>query len=128
MIVSPPPPQAAAFAVGQRYACKSKDPARQIEIVVGRVDEWPRGVKVVSVSLKNAAANTEISDIAHMPFDATALSAACPKLLGSDAPLSPNFEEGYRTWRGDNGGYYTISADEALDVAISTLTKGTRTK
>lgn len=123
MIAEPPPPPAVEIIVGQVYSCTSAHAQRRLQATVGRVDRMPTGDLVISISLadKNPAARFPM--IAHMPFAAATFTASCPSLLISKAVVPEAFEEGYRTWRqaadtGD-GGYFTISVDQAVDYAES---------
>jgi len=55
-----------------------------------------------------------------MPFARSALERSITKLLHDSVAL-PDYEEGYQRWKNAQGGAYTITVREALDVIERTL-------
>ena len=105
------------FAVGQEWSIKSST----AKAVIGRIESWKDKtavhVSIVDIppSLAAARAN-QLTRIDHMPFEKSALAASVSKLLSTDVPPSPNFEAGYKRWKEQNGGIFSISVTQAIGV------------
>jgi hypothetical protein len=99
---------APVFKVGQMWAIKNSD----IEIVVGRVEQFGSGKTAVSVSVFNVPcppeAGCKTTVVGHAPFDSDALAGSIDKLLSTDAKPAPQFEEGYTNWKAAKGGVFTV--------------------
>lgn len=52
--------------------------------------------------------------IGHMPFREDAVRGSVRKLVET-RPELPDFEEGYETWKANNGGVFTTSVAEGID-------------
>ena len=61
--------------------------------------------------------------VPHMPFALRAIEGSVVARVASGRKL-PEFQEGYRYWLKDNGGVYTISVREAVEVAETTWRSG----
>lgn len=120
-----PAGQPGKYQVGQRWSIKGRPKDPQPEIVIGRIDQGPRGdivhVSVLGVRIANphspAGVNTEVP---HLPMDAAALDASVIALQGT-GKTADNFEEGYAEWRKAEGGAFTIPLAECLDVLEKAL-------
>ncbi len=124
-MLATPPPAPIELAVGQLYACNSAYVDRRLEATVGRIDKLPSGETVVSIYMTDGGPNATIPVVQHSPFSEAQFRASCPHLEAASVPVPSGFEEGYAMWRqafdSGNGGYFTISVDQALDVTKSTL-------
>lgn len=117
------PAMGADLAVGQTLACTPKG----VVAVVGRLDGGGKdGATIASISVFDQRPGAKLGVLGHVPVDAKILAASCPKTQAAHA-LDPHFEEGYATWRqafeGGQGGYFTISVSEILDVAKKTMSE-----
>ena len=113
-----------ALQVGQTRSCLSDGDGKQLFVTVGRIEAFDRDHKVVSVSLFNEAPGSSPPGVAHLPIDADILQASCPAIAIRSLPLSPQFEEGYATWKGAaHGGAFTVTVEQIYDMAATTLAK-----
>ena len=105
--------------LGQTLACTSKDPAKQLYVVIGRIEPLG-GRAAVSVSLYDKAPSSPLPQMAHLPIDLEALGASCAPTTKETLQLSPLFEGGYADWRkaveAHHAGVFTISVDDVDDL------------
>ncbi len=62
-----------------------------------------------------------IREIAHIPFEKSALTASVDKLLATGVTPSRDFESGYKQWKEQNGGIYTVSVAQAIGLGQGIL-------
>jgi len=110
------------LSVGQTLACTSKNSAKQLYAVVGKIDAIGSHTSV-SITLRNLAPGAVPPLIDHLPVDLTALTASCTPTAKSQLPLGEHFEEGYARWRSavdaHQAGAFTVTVDE-IDEMIRT--------
>lgn len=110
------------FAPGQKWSIKSAAPTTAT-IIIGRVEAW-RDKVCISVSIVDIPVPPGmpgaggVTQIAHAPFDATAIVESIDQLLASDIAPAPNFEAGYEQWRSAKGGIFTITVGAAIEVIL----------
>jgi len=108
------------FAVGQEWLIKSIPPGT-VKVIIGRIEPC-RDKVVVHVSIVDLPAPQEagalrVSQIAHAPFEKSALAASLDKLIATGVPPAQNFESGYEQWKEHKGGIYTVSIAQALGLS-----------
>jgi hypothetical protein len=112
--------------LGQTLACTSKDPAKQLYVVVGRIEPLG-GRAAVSVSLYDKAPGSPLPQMAHLPIDLEALAATCAPTTRESLLISPLFEGGYADWRKalevHKAGVFTISIDDIDDLIRKQVAK-----
>jgi hypothetical protein len=113
------------LALRQKWSIKSASPTT-LKVIVDRLESW-HGKTVVHVSiidlpipqgLPGAGGTTTIT---HMPFERSALAASVDRLLATGVSPPSGFEEGYKGWQNANGGIFTISVAEAIDVTLQAM-------
>lgn len=115
------------FAPGQEWSIKSASPL-PAKVVVGRVEAW-QDKTVVHVSILDVPiqagtpAAGAITEIAHMPFEKSALAASVDRLVATGVSPSPSFESGYQGWQTAKGGIFTITVPQAIDFAYEAMTR-----
>jgi hypothetical protein len=116
------------FTAGQEWSIKCTPPTTA-KVVIGRVEPWMNKiavhVSIVDLPLSLETGAFQISQIAHAPFEKSALAASVDKLVATGVAPSQDFEAGYRQWKEHNGGIYTVSVAQALGLGQSIL-NGTR--
>jgi hypothetical protein len=106
------------LAEGQEWSIKSASPTTA-KIVIDRIESW-KNQTVIHVSIIDIPASSSelganhVTRIDHIPFEQTALAASVDKLLSTGIAPPPNFEIGYKQWKENNGGIYTISVMQVL--------------
>ena len=114
--------------VGQVWSIKSDTP-NSARVIVGRIEPF-NGRVAVSVSIVDVpvpgSASGGVMAISHMPFDQDALEASLDQLLADGASPDPNFEAGYQQWRSAHGGIFTISVQQAIEIALGMLPPNAR--
>jgi hypothetical protein len=115
-----------AFAPGQIWSIRSDAPT-PVRVIIGRIERFGDAtaihVSIIDVPIPPGAPNAGgITRIAHMPFDEAALAASVDELVGTGAAPLPNFADGYRQWRDNRGGIFTIAVDEAIALAFAGIT------
>jgi len=117
------------FAVGQEWSIRSL-PQSTAKVVIGRIEPW-RDKIVVHVALVDipsppiGAAETKITEIAHAPFEESALAASVGSLIATAVTPPPDFEYGYRQWKEHQGGIFTVPISQVIALAQS-LQKSSR--
>jgi hypothetical protein len=116
----------ASLELGQTLACTSKNPAKQLYVVVGRIEPLG-GRAAVSVSLYDKAPGSPLPQMAHLPIDLEALAATCAPTTRESLLISPLFEGGYADWRKalevHKAGVFTISIDDIDDLIRKQVAK-----
>ena len=109
----------ASIELGQTLACTSKDPTKQLYVVIGRIEPLG-GRAAVSVSLYDKAPGSPLPQMAHLPIDLEALGASCAPTTKQSLLISPLFEEGYADWRkaveAHQAGVVAMSVDDVDDL------------
>jgi hypothetical protein len=115
------------FAVGQEWSIRSF-PQSTAKVVIGRIEPW-RDKIVVHVAIVDiplspaAAAATKLTEIAHVPFEQSALAGSVGNLVGTAVAPPPDFETGYRQWKEQQGGIFTVSVSQVIAVAQKTFNR-----
>lgn len=115
------------FAVGQQWSIRSS-PQSTAKIVIGRIEPW-RDKIVVHVAivdiplLPSADAATKLTEIAHVPFEQSALAGSVGDLIAIAVTPPPDFEAGYRQWKEQQGGVFTVSVSQVIAVAQKTFNR-----
>lgn len=109
------------LAVGQEWLIKSTHPGTA-KVIIGRIEPW-RDKVAVHVSIVDLPAPQEagalrISQIAHAPFEKSALAASLNKLIATGVPPAENFDSGYQQWKENKGGIYTVPIAQALGLGM----------
>ena len=109
------------FAVGQEWLIKSIPPGTA-KVIIGRIEPWGGKVaihvSIVDLPVRQEAGAFRISQIAHAPFEKSALAASVDKLIATGVPPAQNFDSGYEQWKEHNGGIYTVSIAQALGLGM----------
>ena len=124
-----PQAQQSKYEPGQEYSFRARpqDPAPRF--VVLQVEARPElgtivHVAVSGVRIENPSAPAGYSErVGHSPITAVALDRSDVKLERVGVPL-PDFAEGYRMWRDANGGVFTVTLSEYLDVLEAGMAGG----
>ncbi len=77
------------FAVGQEWLIKSI-PRGTAKVIIGRIEPWRDKVAVhvsiVDLPVRQEAGTFRITQIAHAPFEKSALTASVDKLIATGVP------------------------------------------
>ncbi|CAN7753678.1 hypothetical protein LJR220_002438 [Bradyrhizobium sp. LjRoot220] len=117
------------FALGQIWSIKSPAPTTA-QVIIGRIETWNDKVAVhVSVinipAPSDAPPNRELIGINHVPFEKSALIASVDQLLGTRASPTPEFEQGYDSWRKDmRAGIFEIGVSQAIALMLEKIRRG----
>jgi hypothetical protein len=104
------------FTRGQEWSIKS---ARQssIKVIIGRVERWRDKVAVhisiVDIPPSDSGA-IRVSKIAHIPFEESTLMASVDKLIATGVSPLPEFESGYKQWKDNKGGIFTMPVSQVI--------------
>jgi hypothetical protein len=102
------------FAEGQEWSVKSL----AAKVIIGRIEPWRDKiavhVSIVDIPISQEAGAPRISEIAHIPFEESALAESVDKLIATGVPPARDFDSGYRQWKEHNGGIFTVPIAEAL--------------
>jgi len=115
-------PQQKSLKVGQEWQFEARPDDPRPTLVIDRIDTLPKVGEVVHVSvrgvrIRNPGVPGGIQDqIPHLPFARSALEKSLTKVLHDSVPL-PAYEEGYAEWKRAQGGAFTITVREVLDLA-----------
>jgi hypothetical protein len=105
------------LAEGQEWSIKSQPPTTA-KIVVDRIEQWKHQtvvhISIINIPKPASQRGIPVTQIDHIPFEKTALTASVDKLLSTGVAPPPNFETGYRQWKENNGGIYTIPVTQVL--------------
>lgn len=120
-------PQVPNFAPGQEWSIKSALPTTA-KIIVGRVEPWGNkvcvNVSIVDIPIPQGDPGAGgVTQIAHIPFDKTALTASVDRLIATGVSPTPSFESGYKQWQDAKGGIFTISVEKAIELMFQTINR-----
>lgn len=119
MFAPPPPAPIQHLMVGQLRACRSRHADRKLVVVIGKLEDLT-GSPIAHVTIRDATPGARLPEVGHSPFFARVLEASCPEIVGRGA-VSAEFENGYAQWREAQGGVFTITVEQALDLSASML-------
>jgi hypothetical protein len=113
-----------AIAEGQVWTFKNA-PAETARVVIMRIEPYGDG-EAVHVSIYGLPTHPAPFDgtIAHMPFERSALEASLSTLMDETPRVDLPFSGGYRMWRDDHGGVWTLSIREAIATVMKTMLDG----
>lgn len=114
-----------AIAEGQVWTFNDA-PAESARVFIQKIEPYGDG-EAVHVTIYGLPMRPRPFDgtIAHMPFERAALEASLDSLMDEPPRSDLPFSGGYRTWRDDNGGVWTLSIREAIAVTMKTMLAGT---
>ena len=106
------------LAVGQEWSIKGSFPA-PAKVIIGRIEPWRDKVavhiSVIDIPATVHVGEVRISEIAHMPFERSALVRSLDKLLATGLQPSRDFDAGYKEWKERDGGIYLVSLAVVLN-------------
>lgn len=107
----------AELAEGQVWTLEDPE-YTTVRVVIGRIEPFIGGGTAVHISLLGLPPSAGIAGgrMPHLPFDHAALRASLGELVGEDQDPHPVFEEGYGIWAEDEGGVFTISVGELIEI------------
>ena len=109
------------FAPGQEWSIRSTTPTTA-KIIIGRVEPWGGDRIAVSISIVDVPTpQGGVTEIAHAPFDKSALAGSVDRLLATGVPPASSFESGYKQWRDAKGGVFTITVEKAIEIVFQTI-------
>ncbi|MGE3856557.1 MAG: hypothetical protein AB7G21_06345 [Dehalococcoidia bacterium] len=77
-------------------------------------------IQVQNVSVPNPRRGSPETMLPHLPVSRAALAGSVLALAHGELERGP-FELGYRTWKDDRGGVFTIPLDEIVDLVEASL-------
>jgi hypothetical protein len=105
------------FAEGQEWSVKSSTESAA-KVIIGRIEPWRDKiavhVSIVDIPVSQETGALRISEIAHIPFEESALAASVDKLIATGVPPARDFDSGYKQWKEHNGGIFTVPIAEAM--------------
>ena len=63
-------------------------------------------VSIVDIPVSQVAGGLHISEIAHIPFERSALAVSVDKLITTGVPPARDFDASYKQWKEKGGGIY----------------------
>jgi len=123
------------FAVGQECIYKGAI-VPSSRAIIGRIDQGlVPGERIVSVTITDVplpnpkTGKFEPTEVGHAPIDGKAFEQSVVGCSGF-APVSPDFEDGYRTWRAafdrHEAGVFTVSLGELQHILARMLSTGAK--
>lgn len=107
----------AGFDVGQEWSIKSST-GSTAKVIIGRIEPWRDKiavhVSIVDIPVSQGMGGMPIGEIAHIPFEESALVASVDKLIATGVPPARDFDGGYKQWKENNGGIFTVPFAEAM--------------
>jgi hypothetical protein len=116
------------LSVGQVWAYRARPGEQGSTLTIGKLEEASTGGSVVHISLaglhlKNPGVpGGYSSELPHAPFTKVAIDQSVTELIRQGVP-PPAFEQGYQQWQQSNGGVFTISVAEAVDLVEKGINK-----
>jgi len=113
---------ARVFRVGQEWSFVGRSSDPEPTLIIVRVETLPRIGEVIHISVRGVrirnshAAEGYVDTLPHLPFSPAALQRSVTRLVADSVTL-PDFKPGYEEWRRAQGGAFTVSVREALDLA-----------
>ena len=116
-----------AFAPGQVWSLSGAYPTSRV--LIGKLETLDGDpvvhVTVFDVPVSDAPGNMRIaSTIGHMPYTEAAMRRSVKQLLEEGHAPFENFEGGYQQWKAANGGVFTVTVAEGINVALKVAYDG----
>jgi hypothetical protein len=120
------PPSASAetpaFEVGQVWTLEAPM-ASTARVSIGRIED---NGEVIHISVWGQPVAEELPvpnpfSMSHLPIARASLSASVDTLVTESLPTDLRFEEGYGLWRDAQGGVFTITVAEILEVVLQNI-------
>jgi hypothetical protein len=109
------------YEPGQIWKYETRPGEEDSTLTIVKVESYPElgvvvHVAIGNIQVQNPHAPNGISDtIGHMPFSEKAIDDSVTELLGVASEL-PDYEDGYQSWRESQGGVFSITVAEAIDL------------
>src|ERR1700759_941760 len=113
------------FLPGQEWSIKSTSPT-PVKIIIGHIGRW-RDKVFVSVSLIDIPIRDGVpgvggfTQIAHAPFEHSALVQSVDRLLATGVAPAKNFEAGYEQWKKADGGIFSVPAEKVIEMMFDSF-------
>jgi hypothetical protein len=109
-----------ALSVGQMWTFRNA-PSEKTRLVIGRIEADTIHVSILFIP-RPPDYPWDVPEITsgHMPFHRTAINNSIVQMVGKhDVP--PAFQEGYAEWKAANGGVFSITVGEAIEIVLGTV-------
>jgi hypothetical protein len=122
------PAQRPAYAEGQVWEYRTRPQDAGSLVRIQKVELWPKGehaapiYHVSVVGLRFDAPQLSAGAIEHLPVSRETLDASVTRLAADQSASGfPSAEEGMAEWRAANGGVFTITLAEIVQLLESTV-------
>ena len=107
--------------VGQEWSFKT-DRFTENSVIIHHIQPFGEDLTSVHVTIKGAVRVSEDNSMnfGHFPFEIEAFKSSLKELLGHSNDGHDTFNEGYKYWKNNNGGVFTVSIDDAIQMIVET--------
>ena len=114
------------FAIGQEWTVKTPS-LSTAKIIIGRIEPFQNKtvIHITIIDIPNlvGGGSNKLTQIDHIPFDESALAESVGNLIAVGVTIPPDFDAGYRQWKKDRGGVFTVSVAQAIDLGLKMLNR-----
>lgn len=117
------------IAVGQLWSFET-DKFKENSVLIHHIEPFVDALTVVHITLSEdvQVCDNETMSFGHFPFESTAFKNSLHELLGTSNNGQEIFKEGYEYWKNQNGGIFTISIHDAIEMIVETNLNPDRVK
>ena len=107
--------------IGQVWSFKT-DKFQENSVVIHQIEPYANGLTAVHITVHGdvQVSENETMSFGHFPFEATAFKNSLCELLGTSNEYQETFKQGYQYWQNENGGVFTVSIHDAIEMCIDT--------
>jgi len=91
-------------------------------VVIHHIEPFADDLIAVHVTVKNDVMVSEGQTISfgHFPFEQNSFKDSLNELIGISNEGYEAFKEGYEYWKNANGGVFTVSINDAIEMSVET--------
>jgi len=107
------------IAVGQVWSFET-DKFHKNSVVIHQIEPFADDLTAVHITVNEdvQVSENETMSFGHFPFESNAFKQSLRELLGTSNKDQETFEEGYEYWKNENGGIFTVSIHDAVEMII----------
>ena len=107
--------------IGQLWSFKTER-FQDNAVVIHHIEPFADDLISIHVTIINDVKVSESQAIGfgHFPFEQNSFKDSLNELIGTSDEGHETFKEGYKYWKNANGGVFTVSINEAIEMSIET--------
>ncbi len=115
------------YEIGQVWSYKTRESEVESRIYIVKIEEFGKGdlvyhIYVDNLKIKNTKLGKEQNFLGHSPVSKKSLDLSVLEMIEITKDL-PDVNEGYDSWKSNNGGVFDVSVKEIIELIEDTVNK-----